>query len=220
MWRPTVGPDGTLRRVVGRHRSAPRPTTAWPGSRTAASWCSGRGRPTTSTTQVLAGDRPDRLGRPLGRGRDAARACGRRRGGPDEPATLSLYTVDPATGRADLDHPKLDKAPAFDGFSLRDGRLAWSAPGRRRRHDRPGPRLEGRPRSGGSSSSTEDGTHRRPLAREPRPRCDRLPRRCDADRSSRSRRSSPRSPWPGCRPPPARRPRRRCGSRPPAPSPA
>ena len=47
---------------------------------------------------------------------------------PDDAGTLSLYDVDPATGRADLDHPKLDKAPAFDGFSLRDGRLTWSAP--------------------------------------------------------------------------------------------
>ena len=41
---------------------------------------------------------------------------------------LSLFTVDPATGRVDLAHPKLDAEPAFAGFALKPGRLAWSAP--------------------------------------------------------------------------------------------
>ena len=36
--------------------------------------------------------------------------------------------VDPATGRADLDHPHLDAVPAIGGFALEPGRLAWSAP--------------------------------------------------------------------------------------------
>ncbi|MCJ7711496.1 MAG: hypothetical protein MUQ32_11785, partial [Chloroflexi bacterium] len=42
--------------------------------------------------------------------------------------TLSLYAVDPDTGRVDLDNPLMDAAPAFGGFSLQPGRLAWSAP--------------------------------------------------------------------------------------------
>lgn len=45
------------------------------------------------------------------------------------PGTLSLYAVNAATGIVDLARPLLANAPAFDGFSLRDGRLAWSAPG-------------------------------------------------------------------------------------------
>jgi hypothetical protein len=48
--------------------------------------------------------------------------------GADEPGSLSLYNVDPDTGRADLDNPRLDNAAAFGGFSLRSGRLTWSAP--------------------------------------------------------------------------------------------
>jgi hypothetical protein len=50
------------------------------------------------------------------------------RDGPDEAGQLSLYAFDPATGQADLDHPLLDKAPAYAGFALHPGRLAWSAP--------------------------------------------------------------------------------------------
>ena len=42
--------------------------------------------------------------------------------------SLSLYSIDPATGRADLDHPLLDAAPAFASVSLEAGRLVWSAP--------------------------------------------------------------------------------------------
>jgi hypothetical protein len=36
--------------------------------------------------------------------------------------------LDPTTRRADLEHPKLDKVAAYEGFSLRNGRLTWSAP--------------------------------------------------------------------------------------------
>lgn len=43
---------------------------------------------------------------------------------------LSLYTVDPATGRPDLGSPKLENEPALGGFTLEPGMLAWSAPGR------------------------------------------------------------------------------------------
>jgi hypothetical protein len=41
---------------------------------------------------------------------------------------LSLYAIDPDTGLPDLAHPMLAGAPAYAGFSLRAGRLAWSAP--------------------------------------------------------------------------------------------
>ena len=47
---------------------------------------------------------------------------------PGKPGELSLYVVDPKTGHADLANPKLDKAPAYAGFSMRNGRLTWSAP--------------------------------------------------------------------------------------------
>ena len=48
--------------------------------------------------------------------------------GPDEVGRLSLYPVDRETGLADLKHPVLEDAPAFDSISLRPGHLAWSAP--------------------------------------------------------------------------------------------
>jgi hypothetical protein len=47
---------------------------------------------------------------------------------PGAPGRLSLYPVDPLTGRASLAKPILSDEPALDGFSLRDGRLAWTAP--------------------------------------------------------------------------------------------
>ena len=47
-----------------------------------------------------------------------------RRGRRAQPVRPSI----PPPAAADLDHPKLDKAAAFEGFSLRDGRLTWSAP--------------------------------------------------------------------------------------------
>ena len=50
-------------------------------------------------------------------------------GAPGAPGTLTLYAVDAVTRTVDLARPLLANAPAFDGFSLRDGRLAWSAPG-------------------------------------------------------------------------------------------
>jgi hypothetical protein len=42
---------------------------------------------------------------------------------------LSLYPVDPATGRARLDAPILDEAPAFAGFAMEDGRAVYPGPG-------------------------------------------------------------------------------------------
>ena len=42
---------------------------------------------------------------------------------------LSLYALDPETGRANLDKPLLPDERAFAGFSLENGRLVYSAPG-------------------------------------------------------------------------------------------
>ncbi len=50
-------------------------------------------------------------------------------GGPGEPGLLSLYTVDPDTATVDLERPLLGPVPAFEEFSLRNGRIAWNAPG-------------------------------------------------------------------------------------------
>jgi hypothetical protein len=50
-------------------------------------------------------------------------------GGSGSVGRLSLYPIDPDTGMPDVSRPRLADAPAYAGFSLRDGRLAWSAPG-------------------------------------------------------------------------------------------
>ncbi len=42
---------------------------------------------------------------------------------------LSLYPVDPETGRARLGSPILDEVPAFAGFAIEDGRLVYPGPG-------------------------------------------------------------------------------------------
>ncbi len=46
-----------------------------------------------------------------------------------DPGLLDLYAIDPETGRVLVDSPLLKGADAFEGFSLQDGHLAWSAPG-------------------------------------------------------------------------------------------
>jgi hypothetical protein len=48
----------------------------------------------------------------------------------DDPTTgkLSLFVVDPATGKLDADNVPLARVPAQAGFSLGDGRLAWASP--------------------------------------------------------------------------------------------
>ena len=43
---------------------------------------------------------------------------------------LSLYRLDPSTGRLDLAKPMLADEPALDAFTLDPGLLAWSAPGK------------------------------------------------------------------------------------------
>jgi hypothetical protein len=42
---------------------------------------------------------------------------------------LSLYPVDPTTGRARLDAPILEEVPAFAGFAVEDGRAVYPGPG-------------------------------------------------------------------------------------------
>jgi hypothetical protein len=49
-------------------------------------------------------------------------------GGSDEAGRLSLYALDPDTGRARLASPLLRDERAFAGFSLETGRLAYAAP--------------------------------------------------------------------------------------------
>ena len=44
------------------------------------------------------------------------------------PGLLSLYAIDPVTGAANLTTPMLSSVPAYDGFSLVEGRLTYSAP--------------------------------------------------------------------------------------------
>ena len=48
----------------------------------------------------------------------------------DDPAIgrLSLYVVDPFSGKIDLANPPLSDEPAQAGFSIADGRLAWASP--------------------------------------------------------------------------------------------
>ena len=46
---------------------------------------------------------------------------------PTPAGRLSLYRLSTLTLLADLEHPMLDAAPADGGFSLRTGRLAWTA---------------------------------------------------------------------------------------------
>ena len=125
MWRPTVGPGGTSGVWWDGSIRAAADDTGWlpdSGKLVLGTWPAD-----DSSKQVLGGSdltdwavRWDEDGTLIG--------VWTTTGGPEAAGTLSLYEVDPATGRADLDHPKLDKTPAFDGFSLRDGRLTWSAP--------------------------------------------------------------------------------------------
>ncbi len=125
-WLPSVAPDG-------KH------AVWWDGSvRLAAdgvTWDPGKGRLVIGSwpdggddAQVLergAGSEWDVRWAPGGKvvavwmaGKDA-RAAGR----------LSLYALDPETGRANLDEPLLENERAFAGFSLETGRLAYTAPG-------------------------------------------------------------------------------------------
>ena len=124
MWRPTVGPRREM-------------AIWWEGSVKQAddgiTWVPDRGRlllgtwPDLADSQVLADGAVtdwdvswDETGTKL--------AVWVSRDAPGKAGKLSLYTVDPATGRPDLAHPPLDGAPAYAGFALEDSRLAWSSP--------------------------------------------------------------------------------------------
>ena len=125
MWRPTVGPgartgvwwDGTVALAPDGHTWIPAD-----GGLVLEPWPAGEG-----DKQVLA-----RTGitdwqvqwDPEG----TLLAVWTTTGEPGEPGILSLYAIDPETGAVDRDDPRLDAAPAFEGFSLQPGRLTWSAP--------------------------------------------------------------------------------------------
>ncbi len=124
MWRPTVGP----------HQ---RTGVWWDGTVTSAedgfSWTPAEG-------QLVLGGWPDGAGSQVletGVIRDwqvrwdesgTALALWVTDGESGDAGRLSLYQVDPVTGAVNLDKPILADAPAFAGFSLRHGRLAWTAP--------------------------------------------------------------------------------------------
>jgi len=125
MWRPTVATDATA-------------GVWWQGSvrpaRDGLGWVPDSGRLVLERwpkghddAQVLAGTgltdwqaEWDPTGRLLALWTSTSR--------PGKPGVLSLYAIDPKTGLADTASPKLDKVPAYAGFSLRKGRLSWSAP--------------------------------------------------------------------------------------------
>ena len=213
MWRPTVGPgretaawwDGTVRLADDGQTWVPDR-----GKLVLGDWPNGG-----EDTQVLAdgsltdwdvqwSDSGDELA--VWVTRDDAAKLGK----------LSLFTVDPATGRVDLAHPKLDAEPAFAGFALKPGRLAWSAPadGGDTSVEVLGwdGELSGRvslpatdgggdpPLTARDGRRTPDSAARGPRSiRRGRVSWGTLRRSCDGERSSRSRPSSPRSHWPACR---------------------
>ncbi len=124
MWRPTVGP----RQLTG---------VWWDGTVTLSddgfSWIPAEG-------QLVLGGWPDGAGSQVlatGVVRDWQVRWGESGtvlalwvtdGENGDVGRLSLYEVDPVTGAVNLDDPILSGAPAFAGFSLRHGRLAWTAP--------------------------------------------------------------------------------------------
>ena len=125
-WLPTVAPDGAH-------------AAWWDGSVALAdddlTWALGKGR-------VVLGEWPGTSGdqQVLAKGSLAAwevrwSADGSVIGvwttseGGAKAGRLSLYPVDPATGRARLGAPILDDAPAYAGFAIEDGRLVYPGPG-------------------------------------------------------------------------------------------
>ena len=125
MWRPSVSPDGSLGVWWDGTVRPDAEGTAWlpdRGQLILRAWPSGGG-----PAQVLA--ERGLTDWSVAWDEDGTRlAVWTTSGGPDKAGSLSLYAVDSATGRADLEHPQLDGAAAFGGFSMRNGRLTWSAP--------------------------------------------------------------------------------------------
>ncbi|HEY3336484.1 MAG TPA: hypothetical protein VGK16_14720 [Candidatus Limnocylindrales bacterium] len=125
MWRPAVGPDATTgvwwEGTVARTANGLGWTPA-EGRLVLEPWPAGDDEPQVLATTGLTDWQAewDAKGRLLAVWTSTA--------APGKPGVLSLYAVDPKTGRADLANPKLDRAPAYAGFSIRKGRLTWSAP--------------------------------------------------------------------------------------------
>ena len=98
-WLPTVAPGRHARRVVGRHgRPRRRRRHVGPGRGPAA--CIGAWPGDAGDEQVLAEGRLRGLGGPLGRRRARPWAVWTGGEGRPRPGRLSLYAVDPETGRA------------------------------------------------------------------------------------------------------------------------
>lgn len=124
-WRPAVGPSGRVAAwwdgevTLGDGGVVPVPGV---GRLVLASWTEHSPDPQVLAEGPLTDWRVhwDTLG--------TAIAVWTSTGNPGEAGLLSLYAVDSDTGRADTDHPLIAAAPAFDGFSLKPGRLVWSAP--------------------------------------------------------------------------------------------
>lgn len=125
MWRPTVGPgarfgvwwDGTVQLAGDGFTWIPAD-----GQLVLGTWPDGTGAQAMAAGIVRDWQvRWDETGTAL--------AVWVSDGTPGQPGRLSLYAVDAATGVVNLGAPLLADAPAFEGFSLQAGRLAWSAPG-------------------------------------------------------------------------------------------
>jgi hypothetical protein len=125
-WRPSVSPDGRTATWWDGSVAISDDGYTWQpedGRLVLGAWPEGGGEPQTLATGSLTDwdVHWDADGTVMG--------LWTTKGGPAEPGRLSLYAVDPETGMAVLDQPLLEPTPAFDGFSLRNGRLAWNAPG-------------------------------------------------------------------------------------------
>jgi hypothetical protein len=124
MWRPTVGPnqqsgvwwDGTIKPTEDGFSWTPAD-----GRLVLGSWPDGKDTQVLSEGNVTDWQvRWDESGTVL--------ALWLSDGTTGQAGRLSLYVVNSHSGRINLAKPLLADAPAFEGFSLRSGRLAWSAP--------------------------------------------------------------------------------------------
>jgi hypothetical protein len=124
IWRPTVGPDG-------------RTAVWWEGTVVpnddGLTWRPGAGRLVLGTwphdggtQQVVEKGKVRDWDVHWDEAGDVV-ALWTSRDDPGKPGRLSLYVVDEESGALNLDKPLLEDTPAFGGFSLRNGRLAWSA---------------------------------------------------------------------------------------------
>ena len=168
MWRPRSGPE---RKVAawwdGTVRLADDGMTWVPdrGRLVLGDWPNGG-----ADAQVLADGGVDGLGRPVGRGRDAARGLGLARRTPTRPASSACTTSTPRPVAPTSTIRRSTRRPHSPGSRSHPGRLAWSAPadggdtqrrdpglGRRRRWaGSPCPRRTARPSSAKPVSPAAD----------------------------------------------------------------